>query len=218
VAAELGTEQSTNYELGGRVLGSTWLKAESTAHASVFRNQIVTTTSAGSDSSETDAGRTEHHGLETALTFRIGRGLGWPTAVDLRTRYSYLHASFLGGPNAGRSLPYAPVHSGGATLEIEHGSGMGGEISYGFVGQQFSDIANTVAEDSTGRIGRIGAHGTLDAGVHYRHRSGLSARIVAKNVLNDAYVAARRPEGIFVGAPREIVLGLRWEWEEKAPE
>jgi Fe(3+) dicitrate transport protein len=219
VPAELGKEQSTNYEFGARVLAGTWLKAQGTLHASVFQNQIVMTTNAGSVSSEIDAGRTEHHGIDAALVFRIGRGFHWPTSVDLRTNYSYLRAAFLGGPNAGRSLPYAPVHSGNATLEVEHGSGVGGEISLRFAGPQFSDVANTIAEDATGRVGQIDTHGTLDAGVHYRHApSGLSVRVIAKNVTDHAYIVSRRPEGIFVGAPRQVMLGLRWEWEARIPE
>jgi Fe(3+) dicitrate transport protein len=217
--AELGKEQSTNYELGARLLGGNWLKAQGTLHASVFQNQIVMTTNTSSVASEADAGPTRHYGLDAALVFRIGRGLGWPTIVDLRTTYSYLRATFFGGPNAGHLLPYAPVHGGSTTLEVEHDSGVGGEISLRFVGPQFSDSSNTIAEDATGRIGQIDAHGILDAGAHYRHTpSGLSVRLTAKNVSDHVYIASRRPEGIFVGAPRQVMLGLRWEWEARRTE
>jgi hypothetical protein len=37
-----------------------------------------------------------------------------------------------------------------------------------------------------------------------------------KNALDQLYIASRRPEGIFTGGFREIMLGLRWDWAGKA--
>ena len=38
---------------------------------------------------------------------------------------------------------------------------------------------------------------------------------MAKNLLDTTYIQARRPNGIFPGPFRQIVVGLRWEWEGK---
>jgi hypothetical protein len=30
------------------------------------------------------------------------------------------------------------------------------------------------------------------------------------------YISARRPNGIFVAGFRQVIVGLRWDWEAKA--
>ena len=50
--------------------------------------------------------------------------------------------------------------------------------------------------------------------MHYHHkRTGLTFRLTAKNLFDAAYVVARRPEGIFPGNYRQILLGARWDWD-----
>jgi hypothetical protein len=50
--------------------------------------------------------------------------------------------------------------------------------------------------------------------VHYKHRpSGISVRLTGKNLFDADYIIARRPEGIFPGPYRQLILGVRWEWE-----
>jgi hypothetical protein len=58
----------------------------------------------------------------------------------------------------------------------------------------------------------------LDANLRYRHAgTGLAAVISAKNVLDDVYVIARRPEGIFASGFRQITAGVRWDYEATPP-
>ena len=86
-------------------------------------------------------------------------------------------------------------------------------MSYSFVGSQFTDTKNTVAEDVTGRIGELDPFHLLNLAAHYRHKaSGLTARLTVKNALDTTYIAARRPEGIQPGAYRLVLVGLRWDW------
>jgi outer membrane receptor protein involved in Fe transport len=90
---------------------------------------------------------------------------------------------------------------------------VGAQLSHTYVGPQYADDANTEAENITGELGRIPGYHTLDAGVRYRHEpSGLSASVVVKNLPNQPYVVARRPQGIFVGGLRQIVGTLRWDY------
>jgi hypothetical protein len=57
----------------------------------------------------------------------------------------------------------------------------------------------------------------VDATIHYRHKpSGLMFRLTAKNLLDADYIIARRPEGIFPGPYRQILIGVRWDWEGAA--
>jgi Fe(3+) dicitrate transport protein len=215
--APLGAEQSTNWEIGTRVSPSKWLRAELTGFVSYFQNQVVLNTQTGNDTSqtsETDAGTTRHYGAEAGETIQLGKALDLGIVADVGTRYTFSRSEFVGGPNAGNLLPYAPLHSLSTNLDLEHRSGVGGQIAYNFVGSQFADVANTRAEDTTGRVGLIPSRHILDLTAHYRHApSGLSFRITAKNALDQVYIQARRPEGIFVSGFRQVIAGVRWEWE-----
>ena len=158
--------------------------------------------------------RTNTYGVESGLSTSLDKALHFETLVDVGVRYTYLRAVFRHGPNAGNLLPYAPQHALNANLDVEHRSGVGGQIAYTFVGQQYGDALNTVAEDTTGRVGALDARHIVDATAHYKHKpSGLTFRLTVKNALDATYVSGRRPEGIFVGAPRQILAGVRWEWE-----
>lgn len=217
-------DKSINYELGTRLTRGP-LRAELTGFLSNFQNQVIVSSAASGDAVLTDAGATNLAGAESAGLLQLGRVLRLPTVIDLGARYTYARSTFRYGPNAGSFLPYAPEHSLNANLDVEQpvtggplGTGaLGGQVAWAFVGRQFADAANTVAEDVTGRIGELPARHVVDATVHYRHaRSGLSLRLTAKNAFDTTYVISRRPEGIFTGPYRQVLLGLRWEWEGRA--
>jgi Fe(3+) dicitrate transport protein len=140
--------------------------------------------------------------------------------VDLGARYTFARATFVGGQYDRNLLPYAPLHNVNVNLDVDHplgnGSMIGGQIAYAHLSAQFSDSANTVAENATGEYGRIPARNIVDATAHYRHApSGLTFRLTVKNALDDVYIAGRRPQGIAVSGFRQIMLGLRWDWEAK---
>lgn len=212
-------DESINYELGTRVSPWRWMRLETTGFLSNFNNQVIVNTAPGADTNLTDAGATNIVGAEGATSLGLGEVLELPVTAELGARYTFSRATFRYGSDAGNLLPYAPQHALNANLDVEHRSGVGGQVAYAFVGEQFTDAANTRAEDVTGRVGVIGARHIVDATVHYRHaRSGITLRLTAKNALDDTYVIARRPEGIFAGPYRQILLGLRWEWEGRARE
>jgi outer membrane receptor protein involved in Fe transport len=120
----------------------------------------------------------------------------------------------VGGPYNGNSLPYAPQHSFNTNVDVEAKFGLGGQLAFAYVGPQFSDAEQTVAVDATGRVGRIEGRKWIDATVHYKHAaSGLSGRITVKNALDEIVVLARRPEGIFPGGYRQIIAGIRWDFD-----
>ena len=71
----------------------------------------------------------------------------------------------------------------------------------------------------TGIVGEIASHQIFDATLHYRWaKTGLTFRLTGKNVLDTTYIIARRPEGIFPGPFRQLIAGLRWEWENMKKE
>lgn len=218
--ATLSAERSLNYEVGTRVAPAKWIKGDATLFLSKFDNQVILNTgAAGADqTSETDGGTTRHYGVELSETTQIGRALGLGAIVDLGLRYTFSRAVFLGGPSDGHVLPYSPPHGFNANFDVEEKHGFGGQIAYNFVSSQFTDIANTVAEDTTGRIGLMPSHQIVDVTAHYRHKpSGLTFRLTAKNLFDDIYISARRPEGIFASGFRQIIAGVRWDFERPPP-
>ena len=217
--SQVSGEQSINYEVGTRLTPTKWLHAETTAFLSDFQNQVVLSTAQEGGATETDAGNTRHVGVEAGTTLGVGRLFAWPTAVDVGARYTFARAFFVGGPYDGHLLPYASFHSFNANLDVEHPNGLGEQMAYAHVSSQFSDSLNTVAEDASGRVGLIAPHDIVDATAHWRQRStGLTFRLTVKNALNDLYVIARRPEGIFASGFRQVMFGVRWDWEKSRDE
>lgn len=213
--SDVGADKSLNYELGTRTMPTRWSRLEATGFLSNFSNQVIIATGPGAgENTLTDAGATNLYGLESAALVSFDRLLKLPTIVELGARYTYAHSTFRYGPNAGNFLPYAPEHSLNTNLDVEHPSGFGGQVAYTFIGPQFTDAGNTRAENVTGLVGRLEPRHIVDATVHYRHKpSRITVRLTAKNLFDVDYVIARRPEGIFPGPYRQILLGLRWEWE-----
>jgi Fe(3+) dicitrate transport protein len=214
VAADVHAEQSLNYELGGRVAPLKWLRLEATGFLSNFSNQVVVGTEPGGDANLTDAGATNIYGVETGSTFSIDKLVGIKTIVELGVRYTFSRATFRYGANAGNLLPYSPEHTLTANFDVEHESGFGGEVSYWMVGPQFTDAQNTRVEDVTGSVGPLDPWHVVDTTLHYKNKpTNITVRLTAKNLLDATYIQARRPNGIFTGAYRQILLGVRWEWE-----
>jgi Fe(3+) dicitrate transport protein len=206
-------DRGISYELGGRTQLE-WLRAEATGFLSNYQNQVSLNPNVTGEVALSDVGATNIVGAETGWALAIHRMLEIPTVVELGARYTYSRATFRYGTFGGNLLPYAPEHSVNANLDVEHASGFGGQIAWAFVGPQFTDGANTLQEDVFGLVGRIAPRHVLDVAAHYRlRRAGLSFRLSVKNLLDETYIIARRPEGIFAGPYRQILLGVRWEWE-----
>jgi Fe(3+) dicitrate transport protein len=214
-------EKSLNYELGTRIAPLAWLRGELTGFLSTYSNQVIANTSADATDATalSDAGATTIYGLETGTTVMVAKLANADAIVDAGVRYTYSRATFRYGRNAGNLLPYAPEHSFNANVDVELRSGWGGQAAVRYVGPQFSDEANTVPEDVTGRIGRIDGYAVADATVHYHHRpSGLTFRLTGKNLFDSDFIVARRPEGIFTGGYQQFLFGVRWDYEARAAE
>jgi len=212
---QLRGDRGISYEVGART-ALRFLRAEATGFLSNYLNQVATNPSATGEGNLADVGATNIVGVETAWALGIHKLLGIRTVVELGARYTYSRATFRYGPFAGNRLPYAPEHSLNANLDVDHASGFGGQIAWAFIGPQFTDGANTRAEDVFGLVGRIESRHVLDLGARYKLRAtGLSFRLSVKNALDETYVIARRPEGIFAGPYRQALLGVRWEWDAR---
>jgi Fe(3+) dicitrate transport protein len=210
-------ERSIAYELGTRLGGGKLWQIEATGFLTNFENQIIPGT--GDAFTElVNAGSTRHYGLEAGAGVGFGEIIGAGVRLDVLGRYTLSRAEFAGGEHEGNRLPYAPSHIASATLDVGHAVGVGGELSYTFVGDQFADDAATEPEDITGRIGLIPAYHQLDANLRYTNpHTGLTATVSVKNLLDEPFIIARRPEGIHASGFRQIIFGLRWDYAEDAP-
>jgi Fe(3+) dicitrate transport protein len=218
---ELDAERSWEYELGIRgyadCVGCPWLRYELTGFYYDFENQVVPANqSGGAGTADTNAGQTEHLGFETVLTFDLTRLFTrrcdpCRTAWFFETGYTFVDTENVtnGGTFEGLDLPYAPEHVGWAGLRFEAPSGLSGGIVARYVGDQFSDQANTVPVSETGLVGVIDDHVVVDLVVRYRvPRTHVTVSFALNNIFDETYVASRAPEGTFPGTPLHGFLGV----------
>ncbi|WP_394849277.1 TonB-dependent receptor [Pendulispora brunnea] len=213
---QLDSERSINYEAGARFADKSRNRFEVTGFLSNFQNQLISS-SEGGVTELINGGTTRHLGVEAVGSLAMGKTMKLPIELDLGARYTLARATFVGGAYDGNYLPYAPLHTFSANLDVGY-AGVMAEAAYNYVDGMYTDPANTVPEDITGRTGRIpGAH-RVDFAVRYKHvATGLSVRFLVKNALDDVHIIARRPEGIFAGGFRQFILGIRWDYDGTRP-
>jgi Fe(3+) dicitrate transport protein len=211
--AHLSAERSVNYEAGARAAFGRFARIEAAAFLVSFFNQVVASTPAfGAQSELINGGRTRHLGAEGSATLALGRVLGLPGALDLTGRYTFVNARFTGGAFDGNRIPYAPAHVAAAMLDLDLDNGLGGQVAWYHVSDQFADEKNTVVPDASGRLGKLDAYDVVDFGARYRWApSRLTASLLVKNALDDIYISSRRPDGIFTAGFRQITAGLRFD-------
>lgn len=211
--AGLDAERSMNYELGTRAHAGKWGRFELTGFLVNFDNQLVSNNplTSGNLAEFKNGGATRQLGAEATALLTARRTLSLPLRSSFSVQYTYVDARFRGGKWDGNVVPYSPDHQLTATLDEEHESGFGGQVSWSLVGQQFVDERNTVRPDPTGLVGEIAPYHVLDVGLRYRHApTGLGARLLVKNAFDDVYLASRLPNGIFTSGFRQIMAGISW--------
>jgi Fe(3+) dicitrate transport protein len=131
----------------------------------------------------------------------------------------------------GNKTPYAPEFKANASLQIEYSGKIGMKVTGNYIGQQFTDALNTknvekwieknIADTDynykqatlNGRIGLLDAYFICDISAWYNTPiKGLSVSASVKNLLNERYIASRRPQGIKVGMPRFVSAGISYSF------
>ena len=211
---QLDEERSLTYEIGARLQQRKLWRLEVGGFLNNFFNQVVPS-SAGAITLLVNGGTTRHFGAESAAGVSFGELIGHGILLDVLGRYTLVRAEFVGGPNDGNDLPYAPSHLASGVLDVGHDIGIAAQLAYSFVGPQFTDQANTIDADITGRAGEIDAYHRIDANVRYHEKhSGLTASVSVKDLLDQPFIISRRPEGIFAAGFRQVMFGLRWDYEQ----
>lgn len=217
---DLDAEYSINYELGFRYRLANYLGLEVAGFVLDFSNQAIPPTASSGQQQAgaalVNAGSTFHAGVESAVTFDAALMADAGFRLPLSLSYTYVHAEF--GDDwaeeiAGNRLPYAPEHMLSARLGFIHPLGISAQVTGTYRSEQFADRLETREPSPNGRVGQIDSVFLLDARLAYTYQPlGLGLYVGGKNLLDNSYIASRRPEGIQPGNPREIYVGLRGEF------
>lgn len=110
----------------------------------------------------------------------------------------------------GNSVPYAPEVLVSSELRLFSPFGIGLTIVGTYIGKQYGDVLNTQSGSLDGRSGSMQEHFVLDARASYDLPilEQASVSISVKNLLDERYIASRRPQGIRVGLPRFVTAGV----------
>lgn len=215
-------EKSWNIELGIRSAFSTHISAELTGFYMQFSNQIIPISQSSGQANATglaNGGATRHTGVEAAFEADIAKAVGKSYALTVGGNITHIVSEysddrFISKFGAlvnvkGNKLPYAPSLIFNGNIGFEAKSGFGCKLFGTYTGAQFTDELNSVAATTSGLIGEINNRFIVDATIYYPFRkNSITASISAKNITDERFIASRRPQGIKVGMPRQIMAGF----------
>ena len=201
----LDGERSTNYEIGIRGAEGP-LSYEVAAFAMDFSNQVVTGNS-DPNLSQSNAGETEHYGMEFALGYDFGAGF----SVDSNATWIPT-SEFKTGDFEGNRLPYAPkvLANIGLNYTLDR---LQASLTAHHRGEQYGDPSNQVdlPTGAGGGIwgGLLPAYTVVDLTAQYNIADGFDIFGAVKNIADKKYIAGLR-QGIYVGPERAIEVGFRY--------
>lgn len=126
----------------------------------------------------------------------------------------------------GNRTPYSPAVNASGYLQYTSQTGFGVRVGGQFTGSQYTDVLNTgcvgdwieragadpdynyLQATANGRIGQIPSFFVMNLSAWYDLPGGLNFNLTIKNLLNERYIASRRPQGIRVGLPRMFNAGM----------
>ena len=219
---DLEAEKSWNYELGVRGTPRSWLTYEVTGFYMDFQNQVVPANeSGGASTTDTNAGETEHIGVEAAVSVELVQALSrqqrseWAPKLWLDAGWTWLTTENKtpGGPYNGLELPYAPNNIGSFGLRGElPDKFISGGIYASFTDEQFTDQINTRTPSADGTRGVIPSYWVVDATLRARIPGTRVTGIFSiNNIFDNRYITSRAPRGIFPGAARHVFLGAEMD-------
>lgn len=216
-SVDLSPERSVNAELGIRSMASENVFFD----AAIFRNDFSNLVQVGSIAGGSTAyseGKALFQGVEFAGQFdKLSSAVAgnlftrvawtWLPTAEQQSRFVQPNGT-VAVDHSGKRLPYAPENLLTLTLGYRAPQNWNTRIDYVYVGEQFSDFANTVAATDNGQQGIIAAHGIWNATVNYT--IGKTTFFVAGKNLTDKTYIVDRTRGIQVGMPRIFQAGIRY--------
>ncbi len=218
---QLDAEKSWNSEVGIRSHIHPSMTAEITLFSMNFANQVipVSESSGGTGSGLVNGGATLHKGVEANFNWQIGKSLKAKYILDWRANVTWIDASFSGNRYVmdnqemvniiGNKTPYTPEYVLGSSVVYQSHSGYGIQASVTALGKQYGDVLNTELASADGRNGVIGAYRVVDLNLFRQcRRRNMMLNLAIKNIANERYIVSRRPQGIRVGMPRMLIMGV----------
>lgn len=220
-AAFTREEESINYELGTRYAKDNW-SGELFGFLTDYDNLLGRDTFSSGGSGTGDAfngGQVKVKGIEATGQYNAAEiaGLSKNYRLPLTFSYTFTQGEFKnsfvssfeewGTVTAGDELPYQPKNQVYLSAGVE-------TDQWGVsVGAKFVDEMRTRA--GSGAIPanrRVDAHWTMDAAGEYKINNTITAFATVENLLDEEYVAARRPAGVRPGMPMNAMAGIKITW------
>jgi Fe(3+) dicitrate transport protein len=166
-----------------------------------------------------NGGETMHIGAEAGIRFDIHQLLRTNYIISLSAYSTYVNSTYsndrfitVGSETINvkdNKLPYAPEFIFTGSLDFKTPFGFGIYLSTTYVEEQFTDELNTIEEAPSGETGQMPSFITADLTASYLI-TGLNSSVYfsVKNLMDERYIASRRPQGIKVGIPRFISAGI----------
>ncbi|MFN2373601.1 MAG: TonB-dependent receptor domain-containing protein [Cyclonatronaceae bacterium] len=223
---ELDAEKSWNFELGTRSRLNSNVSLELTAFWLDFSNQVIPVSESSGGQGVpgatglTNGGSTRHYGIESGLILDNMNLLADNLRARFQGTFTWTNATFSedrfvmsGGESVnvkGNMLPYAPKYLVNGVLDFFLPSGIEAGLTATYIAEQYGDVMNLGDGSLNGRQGTLDSYLVLDARALVRipRVTGLSLSVAVKNLLDERYIVSRRPQGIRVGLPRFITVGL----------
>ncbi|MDQ3494205.1 MAG: TonB-dependent receptor [Pseudomonadota bacterium] len=216
--SDAAAERSRNHELGVRVdRGS--LSGEAVAFYNAYANLVGTcteSTGGGCNIGEQfDGGQARVGGVEARVSWvaRRDRDLRFP----LRAAYTWTRTEFRnsfssgfeewGEVVSGDALPYLPQQLLWVSAGAE-GERWSADVSAAYVGE----MREVAGQGRIPRNERIDSALVLDLAARWRIAGNLELLGKVENLLDETYLAARRPSGARPGRPRTALVGLQYEF------
>jgi len=212
---DVSAEESTNFELGVRSQPLPWASVQAAYFRNDFENLIAVGSIAGG-STPLSEGKALFEGLELSAQADHASGVfgrvayTWlPTAEQTEPFRNVATGAVTGGSAEGLRQPYAPEHT--LTAGVGYGvNAFRGEIEAQYVGEQYSDFANTEAPSASGQTGLIDGYTVWNLALNYDLQPKRTTLFfTAKNLFDETYIVDRT-RGIQVGMPRLVQVGMKY--------
>lgn len=223
---ELAAEKSWNYEVGIRSIISSGIRYEITGFYMDFSNQVIPLAehAGGVGAGITNGGATLQRGIEGGVSLDFGKLLNWKkNNLIYDANVTFVQATFnsdrfmKNGDEMinvnGNKTPYAPKWLVSSALTMEHNNKIMTRVNLTYVAEQFSNPFNTITPSNNGREGLIPSYKIIDASLLYKiDKLNSTFNLGIKNLLNERYIASRRPQGIMMGVPRLLTGGFTFNF------
>ncbi len=217
---DVPAEKSWNFEAGARYRAGLW-QAEAIGFFTRYENLVgVCTASSGGGCTigdQFDGGRVNVMGLETSAAYDLGRAAGLAVGVPVRLAWTWTDSEFRNAFNSdfaewgvvekGDELPQIPEH------QLNLGIGVVSDAWQANLNASY--VAETRAVAGSGAIPdaeKIDSRLLFDVSGEYRVHSNARLFASVENLLDEAYLAARRPAGTRPGMPRTGWVGVKLDF------